>query len=167
MAVIQIPLYGAKAAGRVALVDEADAPLVRRHRWHVMEWEMRGTRCGPYAATHTRRPDGRSTTLTMHKLITGYARTDHIDGDGLNNTRANLRDAGHAQNLRNRGATRSSTSGYKGVTYDRQTGQWKAQLTHQYRNIHLGRYPTPEDAARAYDAAAVKLHGVYARLNFA
>jgi AP2 domain len=147
---VEVPLDGTNAAGRVALVDDADWPLMARHSWHVVEGVLANpghTPYGPYA----RNPDG----VFMHTLITGAPRTDHRDGNGLNNQRANLRPA-----------TRASTSGYKGVTYDRQTGRWKAQIKVDYRNIHLGRHPTAEDAALAYDAAARELHGVFARLNF-
>lgn len=102
--------------------------------------------------------------IRMHVLLTGYALTDHIDGNGLNNQRYNLRTATVSQNLMNRGRPANNTSGFKGVS--RQRDKWvagiKADGVHQRR----GGFSTPEQAARAYDAMAVELHGEFARLNF-
>lgn len=165
----QVPLFGKKAAGRVALIDPADAELVTVHRWYALEWLMPNpgrTRSGPYAAAKARRADGRMTTIYMHTLITGYRRTDHVNGDGLDNRRANLREATASQNRANQGPQRGSTSRFKGVTWDKQTGRWRAQIAWEGTNRHLGRYRTEEEAAGAYDAAAHELHGAFARLNF-
>ena len=83
----EIALGGKKAAGRVALVDAADYELVIAYRWHIWEeTKPDGREGGPYAQT-TRRQDGRKFNVRMHRLITGWQMTDHINHDGLNNQR--------------------------------------------------------------------------------
>lgn len=163
-----IPLHGAKAAGRVALVSERDYKFVSLYRWYVWEIKREGRRTnGPYAVT-TINCDGRRVTVFMHKMLTGYARTDHRDHDGLNNQRANLRPATSVQNGQNsRPNLRKGSSQYKGVYwYGRRNNQWFARIRDNGKQVHLGGFRSEEEAALAYDAAALRLHGPYAVLNF-
>jgi hypothetical protein len=155
-----VPLHGAKAAGRVALVGEGDYETVMRHRWCVTE---RG-RLQPitYALTNIRKPDGTQTMLYMHSLVSGYPRTDHEDHDGLNNCRYNLRDATRSQNAGNSRPYPNASSRYKGVFRDRRRGWWVAAI----RNTRLGDFTTEEAAARRYDSAARAAWGEFAWLNF-
>lgn len=88
---------------------------------------------------------------------------DHIDNNGLNNTRENLRLATNAQNLRNRKRHSNNKTGYKGVVA--QDGKYRAKITVDGKRISLGMYDTPEEAHEAYKAAAVKYHGDYARFE--
>ena len=88
---------------------------------------------------------------------------DHINGNPLDNRRANLRLCTQAENNLNRGATKGS---FKGVWIDKRYGSWIAQIGHNGKRRHLGSFATPEDAARAYDTAARELHGNFAHLNF-
>lgn len=161
-----IPLHGAKAAGRVALVDDADYDLVMQYRWYVFERQRpSGNTDGPYAIANFVRADGTHTMLKMHKLITGWPRTDHQDHDGLNNQRSNLRSATAAQNNHNQRPYLGRTSSYKGVYwYKRGQGKWRAQIGSPTR--FLGYFLVEEDAARAYDAAAQAAWGEFACLNF-
>lgn len=159
-----IPLHGASAAGRVALVDDEDVPLVQPYQWRVHESSpARSFRYGPYAKAFYR-VDGRMRWVYMHVLIMGQAGIDHADGDGLNNRRSNLRPATHSQNMANQGPNSRNTSGFKGVS--RMRSKWRAVLRVNGRDQWLGVYLTPEDAARAVDAAALTAWGEYARLNF-
>lgn len=154
----EIPL----SQGLVALVDAEDAArVVAAGKWHVRV-QSRTT----YANRNIRRDDGRWTTLNMHTFITGWPRVDHINGNGLDNRRANLRPATHAQNQRNKGLQSNNTSGFKGVCWDAPRGRWHAKICLNGRTIFLGRFDEAEEAARAYDAAAVRYFGEFARLNF-
>jgi len=97
-----VTLNGRKADGRVAIVDDADYEIVSRHSWHLTERDLGPGRRprGPYARTGIYRPaDRRTTMILMHVLITGI-RTglDHINGNGLDNRRENLRPAGQGLN---------------------------------------------------------------------
>jgi|ERR1022692_1609203 hypothetical protein len=167
-----IPLHGAKAAGRVALVDDEDYDLVMRYRWHAREVTRGPTRrtSGPYASVTINQGNGKFITIPMHALITGWPQTDHKDHDGLNNQRFNLRPASRSQNGANRRPLVTKTSSrFKGVCWDQQqrgSKPWRAYITVQQHRHWLGRFHDEEEAARAYDAAARHYFGEYACLNF-
>lgn len=88
---------------------------------------------------------------------------DHRDGDKQNNIFSNLRDATDSQNMHNQGKRRHNTSGFKGVTYNRNASKWLAQIKINWKNKYLGLFDTPEDAHKAYCEAAQKHHGEFAR----
>jgi hypothetical protein len=90
---------------------------------------------------------------------------DHIDSDGLNNRLSNLREATRMQNTRNARLKRSNTSGYKGVSFRKDSGKWMASIHANGRKMYLGKYETPEEAHAAYVAAAHKFHGEFARVG--
>ena len=154
----EIPL----TQGRVALVDDEDAALVLASG----NWRALRNRTIFYAARHIRRTDGRRTTQRMHTLLTGWPYVDHVNGNGLDNRRANLRPATNQENQRNRGKQENNTSGFKGVGWHKRIGKWQASVRVDGRLVHLGYHATPEAAARAYDAAALEHHGEFAHLNF-
>jgi hypothetical protein len=157
---VEIPLTGRVGAGLFAIVNAADLPLVAGYRWN----GVRG-RHTTYARTSIRRA-GKRTTVDMHRLILqGVPRIDHADGDGLNNRRSNLRPATAAENTRNSCLRCTNASGFKGVTWHGQRNKWRAQLERDGKHISLGLYFTPEDAARAYDRAALELFGEFALTN--
>jgi hypothetical protein len=164
--VLTIPLHGRIAAGRVALIDDEDWELVSQYRWWVQEGQRPGRRPnGPYALTAWRR-GGTYRRLSMHALITGWPRTDHIDHDGLNNQRSNLRSATMAQNKHNSRPLLGRSSTFKGVYLYPRTGRWAAHIYIGHRRKFLGYFADEQEAARAYDAAALAVRGEYAFLNF-
>jgi hypothetical protein len=92
---------------------------------------------------------------------------DHINGDGRDNRVANLRQANYSQNSQNRRKiSRRCASQYKGVGFSKKMKKWRAQICFGGRKKHLGYYSDKAEAARAYDAAAIKYHGRFAKLNF-
>lgn len=95
----------------------------------------------------------------------GYE-VDHIDGNKLNNQRANLRLATRQQNVANRNGRGAATSQYKGVSWDAKNKNWRASIRANYKSENLGRYASEEQAARAYDKAAREHFGEFAWLNF-
>jgi AP2 domain len=160
-----VPLHGPKAAGRVARVDDQDYELVIQYRWNV--WELVRPRCTYiYAITPGRKNGRQYGVIYMHKLITGYARTDHIDHDGLNNQRSNLRPATVAQNSANSGPDAGFSSVFKGVQRVKGGRSWVARIRIDGQLGYLGTFADEEAAARAYDAAAVAAWGDYAYVNF-
>lgn len=88
---------------------------------------------------------------------------DHINGNGLDNRRCNLRICTQAENVRNNRGRMGMTSQYKGVS--KWEGQWIATITSHGKQVRIGQFATEHEAALAYDAAARELHGEYAHLN--
>jgi hypothetical protein len=160
----QIPL----SKGHIALVDDEDYDVLSRFNWCANE-RYTGT---VYAQTTIRGDSGRKTTLSMHRFLMnppGKCVVDHIDGDGLNNIRSNLRICEHQDNCANRSHNPHSKSGFFGVyknDYAGHVGRYMAKIYDGKRLIHLGMFDTPEEAAHARDRAAKKIHGTFARLNF-
>lgn len=110
------------------------------------------------------------TTHYAHRLAWLYVygewpagKLDHKNLDRGANWIKNLRPASSAENARNSGKPKNNTSGYKGVCLIKKTGKWHAQITVNWKNIHLGYFQTPEAAYAAYCAAAAKHHGEFAR----
>lgn len=156
---IEIPL----TKGCVALVDDRDNHLAT-FKWHTHENPP-----GVYARRTIAGRLGRSRIEFMHHAVLGVpssVQVDHVNGNGLDNRRENLRIASHAQNQANRRLGKNNTSGFKGVYWHRGHGRWRAAIKVSGRKIVLGHFITPEAAARAYDKAALEHFGAYARINF-
>lgn len=158
----EVPLYGEKGIGTVAIVDIADYDLVMQYRWRIVTSARKGKEYGPYASTLA---GGSSRNTFMHRLLTGWELTDHIDGNGLNNRRSNLRSATQSQNMCNT-SSRGGSSQFKGVSWVKSKEKWRAEIAINHKRTHLGYFTDEIKAALAYDAAAVRLHGGFARLNF-
>jgi hypothetical protein len=145
-------------SGHVALVDDEDLPaVVAAGPW----WVRLDGR-----SLYVRRDLSRNRWQKLHRFLTGWPMTDHANGDGLDNRRANLRPCNGSLNAANRVRLATNTSGYRGVSWRKRERRWQASIKQDYRAIHLGYFDTPEAAARAYDAAAIKTWGAYARPNF-
>lgn len=149
--------------GEVVLIDDADYPLVSQYNWH----RSRQGR-NIYAIAHVWK-GGKRTTISMHRLIMGESAlvVDHINQDGFDNRRSNLRWATTQQNRRNGRPHKARR--FKGVYLlhsGRYRKSWQAQLRVEGRIQSLGYYATEEEGARAYDAAVKRLYGEFANLNF-
>lgn len=161
--VIKIKLPG----DYTVLIDDADQMLVAGFAWRVQK--ITNSELMYARAWHNRM------LFLMHRLILGAApddQVDHWNGNGLDNQRHNLRIASYSQQRANQGKQRNrltnrpSTSQYKGVCWDKSRSKWIASLGVRTNRRQLGRFASEEDAARAYDAAAVEEWGQFARLNF-
>lgn len=106
--------------------------------------------------------------IYLHRYILGNSDNkliDHVDGNGLNNLRSNLRFCSPQQNCFNRAGNKASTSGFKGVCWASRDKRWKAQIQINGKNQHLGQFTEEIEAAKAYNQAALKLFGDFARIN--
>ncbi len=153
---IELPLASNKYPGMVALIDDEDWCLVEGLTWYVVKDHSTF-----YAHAHT----GNTKIKSMHQIVMGGngEMIDHIDRNGLNNQKANLRFATNSANQAN-GKHRSNKFGYRGVS---QHGNgYRAQIKVNKSAIYIGSFSTPEDAARAYDDALYRVHGEHATFNF-
>lgn len=145
--------------GGEALIDDADLELVSATEWR------RFTVAGEYhyAATRGKAP------MLLHRWLMlpppGFV-VDHINGNTLDNRRQNLRVCTHAENMRNKRTASNSQHKYKGVS--RSKKRWAAQIgsSRSGKRTFIGLFKTQEEAAAAYDIAAVLRYGEFACLNF-
>lgn len=147
---------------KIAIVDNEDFESVSTCRWHAVCY-----RGYAYAERWTRENRSAKTELLHHFVlhVPSSQLIDHINGNGLDCRKSNLRVCTKSQNAMNRGKQANNTSGYKGVSWARHFGQWRAQIWVGRKNIFLGYFLDKLDAARAYNEAAILHHGDFAHLN--
>ena len=148
--------------GIFSFVDDENFDDLTKHKW-------RAKKDGHtfYADTNIKR-DGKYVKVALHRLIMSAPlgmEVDHIDGNGLNNQRINLRLCTKGQNQHNR-RRQSNKSGYKGVVWHKRTRKWQAQIMSDGKYKYLGVYYCLVKAAKAYDKAAKEYFGDFAKLNF-
>lgn len=145
--------------GKYALVDDEDYEILNKYKWHLeRDYAVRST----YNKVRGR--------IRMHRQILNINKNlevDHINRNGLDNRRINLRACTRSQNNRNVGKHKDNKY-YKGIykRKDRITNVWRAHITYNYKQVNLGCFSSKINAARAYDCAAIKLFGKFANLNF-
>lgn len=149
--------------GKFAIVDAEDYEWISQWHWSVMNrgYAVRSQHIAVINGKQKKK------AILMHRLIANTPDgmgTDHINGDRLDNRRANLRICTISQNNCNKKPI-IGTSNYKGVCWDSEKKKWKAQISINNHNKVLGRFLSEEDAAKAYDIAATFYYGEYARIN--
>lgn len=149
--------------GLIARVDDEDFAELSKYNWYASMNRKH------YARRH-QMINGKKTKIYMHRQVLGVEDpkvfVDHIDGDGLNNCRSNLRRASHSENLANVFKRSGTSSKYRGVNYRKSSGKWQVQIQHQGKLYFVGSFVDEDEAARAYDKRAVDLFGEFAKLNF-
>lgn len=151
------------SAGRVALVSAADFSCLSKWKWSY-------GRAGAHRKVPKGEPGYPHRTILMHRQIMGLSfgdpcQVDHVNGDRLDNRRQNLRLATQRENSANMKRRGCNRSGVKGVVWDRERRRWAAFIKVNYKSISLGRFKTKDEAARAYESAARRHFGVFARLG--
>lgn len=143
--------------GEVVIVSDCDYEFLSKIKWHIHKSKVCSyvrSGCGKYR---------------MHNLIMMPEEgkvVDHIDGDGLNNTRENLRICERWQNNGNvRKTTKPTSSKYKGVYYSKSINRWCADIYVNNKKVRLGKYKTENEAGEAYNKAALERWGEFAKLN--
>lgn len=155
---IEIPL----TRGMVAIIDESDFRSVAQRKWRAQESSDRYmgkvTKRRYYAATTIKKK-----TILLHRFLleSDAAAVDHINGNTLDNRRANIRNSTVSHNISNQPA--KSRSGFKGVYLVR--SRWKSYIHFQNRRINVGSFSTAQEAVVAYDAALIRLRGDFACTN--
>lgn len=152
------------ANGKVALVDDKDFDRLNRAKWN----EYKNASGIHYARRALGGPPPRHTEY-MHRVVLNAPagmEVDHINGNGLDNRRANLRLCTHAENGKNKGKSRNSTSKYLGVSWRNDRQCWRAQICSKGRKTSFGSFQDEKEAAKCRDAHALAIFGKFARLNF-
>lgn len=150
--------------GKVAIIDDEDFERASQFKWTVLsvpnqrQWYARRMTYEKGCRKH----------IYLHRFILNAPENltvDHIDGNGLNNQKHNLRLCSTSQNSQNRNTSAKSATGFRGVYRHKETGSFQAQICANGKRISLGSFKTAIEAARAYDEAARKLHGEFASAN--
>jgi hypothetical protein len=140
--------------GKYAVVDEKDYEFLSQWKWSLSNgYAVRGEY-----------KKGKRKTIYMHRLITGFKTTDHINRNSLDNRRANLRECTVAQNAHNRVKQKNNTSGYKGVYFHKLENKWMSAIISNGKRIHLGYFSQKKEANEAYKKAALIYHGEFANI---
>jgi len=174
----QIPLN--HDLGLFAVVDADDYPALAGYRWHAKKTTTPGvfyavrTVFKPGSQERYRSGGRHRQLLWMHRVILGAVcegrETDHVNGDGLDNRRCNLRPCSRVENNRNRRFLAERVSRFKtqfrGVYRPPKKGRWRAFISTNGKKLLLGTFATDAEAAAAYDRAALQHYGAFARLNF-
>lgn len=145
----EIPL----TRGKIALVDAADFEWLNQWKW----------RANANSKTFYAMRSSYRKAILMHRLITNAPKgmdVDHIDGNSLNNQRKNLRVCSRSQNMGNTGQYCTNTTGFKGVSFVKDIGKWKAEIGRP--STYLGCFESPEEAHLMYCMAAHSYYGNFA-----
>jgi hypothetical protein len=153
-------------------VDQEDEELARENGWWGMVHKKLRVNGEPaLSRVYIKRRvllNGKRTTQYLHRYLLNAPSgilCDHINGDTLDNRRSNLRLVTAWQSNLNRQKSIANKSGYKGVFLHKPTMKWEASIGMNERTIHIGLFKTKEEAALAYNDAAIKYFGEFARLN--
>lgn len=151
----QIPL----TKGYSVIVDDEDYDMLMAYKWHTSRFGYAQTSVGG-------RKNKRG--ILMHRLLLEEPQgmeVDHVNGNRLDNRRCNLRLVTHAQNMKNMNSNTNTSSRFKGVSWCKSRNLWEVNIQADDQPTHIGRYASEVAAAKAYNAAALELHGEFARLN--
>jgi hypothetical protein len=146
------------------MVEQGDYYRVKE-----LNWCISGSGNGFYAVHYEKAGPGKVKKIYMHRFIMDAPAgklVDHSNNKTLDNRRSNLRIASYSENNSNRAKKKNTSSQYIGVHLNKSSGRWIAQIRIDGKGTHLGSFDSEIDAAKAYDEAAIKHRGVFARLNF-
>ena len=152
--------------GKFAIVDDEDFEKLNVHKWHLQK-----SANFYYYAVRRKNIRGKEIAIYMHREILGLRPTDnqvvdHIDHEGLNNRRFNIRICTNQENRMNSKHNKNSLSKFKGVSWHKHRRKWYASIKVNGRSQHLGSFDSEIEAAKVYDSKAKKLCGEFACTNF-
>jgi hypothetical protein len=144
------------------LIDDEDFDLFNKYAWYIKVCSHTN-----YLVRSMTGKDHSKREYFHRKIMNpGKNHIDHIDSNGLNNRKSNLRPCSRSKNMQNSKKPKNNKSGYKGVHWCKEHKSWRAKIMVDGKAIYIGSFKNKEDAALAYDVAAKKYHGEFANLNF-
>jgi len=147
--------------GQIAMVDDGDFEYLNQFKWNAYKKKGRF-----YASRYVGKSNGRQIYASMHWDVMGEKMIDHIDHNGLNNQKSNLRKCTYAQNMMNgRKRNTNTSSKYKGVCWAKNYNKWISSIRKDDKQIHLGYFESEIDAAMAYNNKAKELFCEFACIN--
>lgn len=149
--------------GKVALVDDEDYEYLNQFKWYAHK-DYKSPNI--WYAVRSEYTKGKLTMISMHWVIMNKKLIDHVDTDGLNNQKYNLRHCTRQQNSQNKNVYKNSTSTFKGVCWNIIKQKWQTSIGYNSKRIFLGYYISKIEAAKEYDIKAKELFGEFANLNF-
>jgi len=153
--------------GYVALVDDEDFERININNFFVKICPHTNYACtGMYINKKSKHKFMHHLILNIKNARENKIEVDHIDGNGLNNQKHNLRICNKSQNCMNQKLRKTSTTKYKGVSWHKAANKFESHITINRKKKYLGLYNTDIEAAKVYDINAKELFGEYAYLNF-
>lgn len=149
--------------GKIAIVDDEDFEWLNKRKWHTQE------QGNTFYARRSFVENGQGKTIRMHREIMKAEEgdiVDHIDGNGLNNKKSNLRLVTKNQNSMNCRSHKNSSSRFKGVHWHKNQKRWHAKIQKDGKKFFIGSFDDEVQAAKSYDKKAKELFGEYAKVNF-
>jgi hypothetical protein len=148
--------------GKTAIIDDEDYPEISKYKWYTKEGHG-----SIFYAVRTPSSNGQK-KIFMHRQILNFPNTliDHINRNGLDNRKNNLRLCNKSQNHINCKKYKNNTSGYRGVSWHKYTQKWQARIQYQNKSIRIGYFKNILECAKAYDKKAKELFKDFAVLNF-
>jgi hypothetical protein len=149
--------------GKVALIDDDDFEYINQWKWRVAKCHNGAI----YACRGTYNPN--FSMILMHRVIMqtpGSLVVDHIDHNGLNNQKTNLRNCTDSENRCHSYRKSNNKTGFKGISWNQKNKRWYVEISVNHQRIYIGCFRVCADAVSAYDEAAKKYHGEFAQTNF-
>lgn len=160
---MELTLYMKKTIPFTVIVDDEDYEKVKSFKWFVRKQKRNF-----YCQTGIPNPKGGQMSITMHQIILGKIPRmciDHINSNGLDNRKSNLRQCTFKENTRNQRVAIDNRTGFRGVRLRIDTGKYEARIRVDGVLINLGQYKNPKEAAIKYNEAALNYFGEFAWLN--
>lgn len=147
--------------GKYAIVDDEDFEMLNKWKWHYNKNRGQGR---AQRSTSRKSLEGK-TSVFMHRVIMNCPKDlqiDHINGNGLDNRKSNLRICTNIENSRNKNITKNNTSGIRGVSWNKSYQKWHTYIRVNYRHVFLGYYFDKEQALKVRKEAEEKYFGEFA-----
>lgn len=152
---------------QIVLIDDEDFDKIKHIKWRIEQ-----SKCQPYVKFRTTDKNRKTMAFIMHRIIMNIEHlswkeviVDHINGNTLDNRKYNLRLANHNTNQYNTKKSIKNTTGYRGVDWRKQEKKYRVRVSYNGKRITIGWFHDIREAAKAYNEAAIKYHGEFAKLN--